>query len=490
MATPAQTAQVAQMYVNILGRQADADGLAYWSGALADSGSPSLIEAALASSNEGQAALAEIYQAVLGRAPYQAEQAAGAYHLSNGGSLAQVQATLASSDEAQSDISAIYQSVLNRGTDISGAAYFTQVLANGGSLTEVRADLAYSQEAQNNISNIFQYNYYGQAQSVDISNSSSFLAKGYSFSDLTSLLVNYNNINSNVNSIFNIELNRYPEAGVSEYFTDNIIFNGSSLSNVAFFIAASPESQANIVQSYQDILNRNPNSAEINASVQILASGGALTSFQNSLAFGSEAQSDVNSIIQTYFGAPPSVVDLNADLSLLVSASYGGVGPRLTLAQFTNNVAAAAAQTSAVTQLLQTDFGTAPTTAAINAALVELSCGLSFADLTTQEGILSQNPSVVKSNGGVIILGSGPAIIDETTHSYDILNFDASKDIIAISRADITSYTSLSETIYYDIRGVGYGAISSYNSISSSYFSLSLQSNPAHPLTPANIQLV
>ncbi len=95
--TPTPTTDpISQLYVDVLGRQPDAAGLANWQ-SIYSSGSMTLaqIRAAFASSTESQGSIAKAYQAALNRQPTTQELTDAITFLSGSGTLAQLNATLA-----------------------------------------------------------------------------------------------------------------------------------------------------------------------------------------------------------------------------------------------------------------------------------------------------------------------------------------------------------------------------------------------------------
>ncbi|MGB7272534.1 MAG: DUF4214 domain-containing protein [Geitlerinemataceae cyanobacterium] len=88
------------IYREVLGREADVDGLIHWSDILA-----------------------------------------------NGAELSQVRESIANSPEAQANIDSIYQEVLGRSVDESGLQTWTRKLSQGSTLAEISEEIESSQEA-------------------------------------------------------------------------------------------------------------------------------------------------------------------------------------------------------------------------------------------------------------------------------------------------------------------------------------------------------
>ena len=143
---------VADLYQNVLHREGDASGLAYWQGVL-DNGTATRTQALVGFSesaeNEGHAAerrrpaAARLYLAALGRAPNSAGLTFWTSQLSNGtATLAQEADALAGSPEFISHygsldnagfVGQLYLNVLGRAADAAGLAAWISALANGAS---------------------------------------------------------------------------------------------------------------------------------------------------------------------------------------------------------------------------------------------------------------------------------------------------------------------------------------------------------------------
>ena len=158
---------VNELYQALLGRDADADGAAAWAGQLAN-GSQSLadIAAAIATSQEAIAAdqsngdfVRDLYENVLGREAEEEGLNAWVGQLFNGASRADVAAAIVGSAEAQTKsdsdfIEGLYQSALGRASDADGKADWLALLANGGTHADVALGIVGSDEAVAHIDNV------------------------------------------------------------------------------------------------------------------------------------------------------------------------------------------------------------------------------------------------------------------------------------------------------------------------------------------------
>lgn len=213
------------LYLSILGRPADAPGLANAVAAVGRGATLAQIAAGLASSPEGQAIIGDFYQVELGRAPDPGGLAGATDYLANGGTLSGLRSGLGTSAEAQSDLAAIYQGELGRAPDSGGLANFEQFLAAGGSLAEVRASVAASPESQYNL-----------------------------------------------NSLYQTILDRMPDSGGLAYYTQ-LLANGGSPASIKAALISSPEVAGDISGAYQAQLGRPADAVEIAAGQSLLLSG-------------------------------------------------------------------------------------------------------------------------------------------------------------------------------------------------------------------------
>jgi hypothetical protein len=150
------TAEVTQIYRDMLGRNPDPGGLATFSAELAGGVSVATVRQQFAASAEVQNDVNALYRQVLGRDVDASGLATYTGFLASGSSLAAVQLILAQSGEAQNDIAAIYHDVLGRAPDGGGLVTFMAALAGGTSLAAVRGMFGHSLEAANDLIQLFQ----------------------------------------------------------------------------------------------------------------------------------------------------------------------------------------------------------------------------------------------------------------------------------------------------------------------------------------------
>jgi len=156
---------IREMYLQVLGRNADANGLRSYSDAVRNN-RLSLIQVRreLVNSGEADQAIRTIYQQAYGRNPNANQLRNAKANLENGSSLDQLRqgfGTTGNSNNNYGDqraaITEIYQQVLGRDPDNGGLGGYATAVQNGRlSLFQVRRELAYSPESDQNINKIYQ----------------------------------------------------------------------------------------------------------------------------------------------------------------------------------------------------------------------------------------------------------------------------------------------------------------------------------------------
>ncbi|BDM24245.1 DUF4214 domain-containing protein [Pseudomonas sp. LRP2-20] len=159
-------ADINELYQALLGRDADAAGAADWQAVLANGGSLNDVAAAIAQSSEAlqldqsnATFVRELYENVLGRDADQDGLDAWVAQLFNGTSRTDVVQSFLGSTEAglKSDsdfIDSLYQSALGRTADEAGKADWQAALANGASHTDVALAIVGSAEAVEHNDNV------------------------------------------------------------------------------------------------------------------------------------------------------------------------------------------------------------------------------------------------------------------------------------------------------------------------------------------------
>lgn len=151
---------ISAFYKNILGREPDAGGLAYWQ-AQVESGQIQLAQvvSSFTTSAEAQAVVQPIialYQAAFGRTPDTGGLQYWVAQMQGGLSLSDVTQAFAQSSEFASVagtsstqfITALYQNTLGRAPDAGGLAYWLEQAANGSSPASLLASFTASAEGQ------------------------------------------------------------------------------------------------------------------------------------------------------------------------------------------------------------------------------------------------------------------------------------------------------------------------------------------------------
>ncbi len=288
------------LYLSILGRPADAPGLANAVAAVGNGATLAQVAAGLASSPEGQAIIGVFYQVELGRAPDPGGLAGATSYLASGGTLSGLRSGLGTSAEAQSDVTAIFQGELGRALNQPDLANLEHFLAAGGSLAAVRMSIAMSPEAQGDLNNLYQ-----------------------------------------------TILGRAPDSGGLAYFTQ-LLANGESQASIKTALVDSPEVVNDISSVYQSRLGHAPNAAELAAGQSELSSGipsgilqDELNGLPTSASFHTTGIENVQITPQTIGGSAPNLVysllgndALIASQPADVSVGYGGTSSAARISGF------------------------------------------------------------------------------------------------------------------------------------------------------------
>jgi Domain of unknown function (DUF4214)/PKD domain len=152
---------VAQLYRDLLGREADAPGLQFWSGQLDEGGSRTAVVRGMEASVEYRTDLVQgLYQALLHRAAEPAGLGAWVGALAAGATQDDLRAAILSSPEyfagcgggtAAGFLAALYRDALGRDVDPTGLAVFTAGLARGMTRADVVTALFRSAEYQQDL---------------------------------------------------------------------------------------------------------------------------------------------------------------------------------------------------------------------------------------------------------------------------------------------------------------------------------------------------
>jgi uncharacterized protein (TIGR03118 family) len=148
---------VDQLYQDLLGRQADAAGLASWLAGLDQGMTRAQVVAGIENSTEYRAVLVQqAYQQFLHRSADQAGLSAWMAFLQQGHTVEQMEAGIIGSPEYfqtrgggsnNGFLAALYQDALNRALDAGGQAAFGAALANGATAGQIAASVLSSAEA-------------------------------------------------------------------------------------------------------------------------------------------------------------------------------------------------------------------------------------------------------------------------------------------------------------------------------------------------------
>ena len=190
---------VEQAYLDLLGRAADPNGLAGWSGLL-DQGQASRAQVALGieGSPEYHARVVDaLYAHILHRPADITGETGWTNFLNSGGTAQQLAAELLSSDEYVNDngnttsgfVTGVYRDVLHRSPD-AGAQSWIQYINNGISRAAVAAAILVSPESDQDVVEGFYHRFLNRAgESAGISGYVSLLQQGASWEGIEAIII-------------------------------------------------------------------------------------------------------------------------------------------------------------------------------------------------------------------------------------------------------------------------------------------------------------
>jgi hypothetical protein len=166
-------------YQTLLGRNVDANGLAYWSGAMRNGMSPSQFASTITSSTEYRSNLvSRMYQPYLHRSSDSGGVSYWVGQIANGATIEQVRLSFIGSSEyfqvhggtSKGAVDALYKDVLARSVDSAGEQYWVQQLdSHQLSFSQLAASILYSEEGREHLVSGFYQDILGrQAPGADL----------------------------------------------------------------------------------------------------------------------------------------------------------------------------------------------------------------------------------------------------------------------------------------------------------------------------------
>lgn len=227
-------------YRTSLGREADPEGLAFWSKSFGETLDPNEIETLQqAPEYQNRQFLTNLYQTELGRAPDQPGMQDWMKQLSGGMTREDLTKQFNLAPEAQ--VYDLYKQYLNRAPEAEGGAFWTSALASGADPKEIERNIAESEEGKRQfIKNLYQTEL---GRAPDDPGFESWLTKlneGMSREDIQKAF----NLapEGQVYDLYKQYLNRDPEAEGSAFWA-SAIESGANPQDIAREIALSPESR-------------------------------------------------------------------------------------------------------------------------------------------------------------------------------------------------------------------------------------------------------
>jgi hypothetical protein len=205
-----------------------------------------------------QTEINNLYLQVLGRNADENGLSSYVQAVNQGRSYAQIRRSLANSQEFNQSINKIYQEFLGRNVDNNGLQNYRNIIINGRSFEEVRNEIANSPEARNRTSNNGNYNpsnnntnFQGEINNLYIqvlgrnANSNDFRnynSENWSFEQARRNLANGQEFNQAINNLYREFLGRNADNNGLQSYRNQVI-NGRSFEDVRNEIANSPEAK-------------------------------------------------------------------------------------------------------------------------------------------------------------------------------------------------------------------------------------------------------
>ncbi len=189
-----------ELYLQVLGRRADREGLITYSRSLNNGEPISKIRRELAYSGEAEQAISNLYREVSRRNIDNNSLQSYKRMLATGRSLNDLRNEIAgnrggnrypgNSNNLYGVINDLYIQILGRNVDPDGLNAYSRELNNGVSVSKIRNDLAYSPEATQAINKLYQEVLRRNADAAGLSTYRNFLATGRSLNDVRRELAN------------------------------------------------------------------------------------------------------------------------------------------------------------------------------------------------------------------------------------------------------------------------------------------------------------
>lgn len=298
--------EIRKLYREILLREADAAGLAYWVSFVRRGGGLDGVRRSLLVSDEYfQLKIREYYKLYLKR---DAEPAGLQYWLNvlkSGVSLETVRAAIANSEEArrpglQTQLRSLYLEILKREPDAAGLDYWIMRMNQGMSLEDVRRAILVSDEYfQLKIREFYRLYLKRDAEAAGLQYWLSALKSGVSLEAVRSAIANSEEarrlgVQESIRSLYRELLVREADAAGLKYWTDQVML-GMSLQQVRANIMISDEYfQVKLREYYRTYLKRDPDAAGFQYWLDVLRSGVSLDVVRSAIANSEEARRILN----------------------------------------------------------------------------------------------------------------------------------------------------------------------------------------------------
>ena len=361
LATSAEASgDLAALWMDVVGRAITPGELSGAQTALGSGASQANLRTALASSTEAANAVAGVFQGAVARAPTATELPGAQAALANGASLASLRGALADSGEASGKLQALYPAVLGRSVTTAELAGTERALASGSTLAGLQAALATSNEERGELSTLRLAVVGRPITAGEVSGAAIALENGATQADLRKALASSTEAGNAVGGVFQAAVGRAPTAAELPGAQAALV-GGTSLANLRGALAGSAEASVKLQALYPAVLGRPVTGPELAGDAQALASGSTLAGLRAALATSDEAARAVDSLYLTTVGRyPVQSTGVPAVEQALASGS--------SLAEQRQMLATGGEGTTVLTSLFQTVLGRNPTGTELPAA--------------------------------------------------------------------------------------------------------------------------
>ena len=303
-------------YGQTLGREADAAGLAYWQERLAGGATAEQVRSGIAHSDEVDGRVQALYRAALGREASAQDLDEFGDALARGGAqggtgarevgpmLDTLRAALFASEEAAGAVRQAYRDVLGREAEAGAVADFQSGQGWAGSVSDLRAKLAASDEAGAAVRALYAPTLGRAVTGAELAQARATLAGGGSLQGVLSGLLRSEGASASarqVNALYGAVLGRDADLDGLVYHQGRLA-EGATVGGLRAGLARSGEAAAELDEVYRAVLGRGADAGGLAAHQEALARGGTLAEVRRDVAGTPEARARVQGLFAQHLG--------------------------------------------------------------------------------------------------------------------------------------------------------------------------------------------